>query len=57
MGSYPCIRWAKQVKDWLNGVGEKPKYQLPPESGIVSQQDLINAQQVLEWRNPWSSSL
>jgi hypothetical protein len=57
MGSYPCIRWAKQVKDWLNGEGEKPKYQLPPESGIVSQQDLINAQQVLEWRNPWSSSL
>jgi hypothetical protein len=56
MGSYPCMRWAKEVKDWLNGKGEKPKYQLPPQSRTVSQQDLINAQQVLEWRNPWSSS-
>lgn len=57
MGSYPCMRWAKEVKDWLNGKGEKPKYQLPPQSRIASQRDFINAQQVMEWHNPWSSSL
>lgn len=55
MGSYPCMRWARQVKNWLNGEGERPESGLPPQPRTVSQQELINGQRVLEWHNPWSS--